>query len=90
MRWHTVITQSLRLCVIVFDDRVEIRTPGKLPNTVTIESMKWGVHVLRNSGGLQRLSEVGVCNRCGKWYSEDDSRLSRGYRAGAYSSHGRE
>ncbi|KAF5411267.1 MAG: hypothetical protein C5S47_04275 [Candidatus Methanogasteraceae archaeon] len=33
---------------LVFDDRVEIRTPGKLPNTVTIESRRWGVHVLRN------------------------------------------
>jgi len=45
---HRDYTISAPVRVIVFDDRVEIRTPGKLPNTVTIESMKWGVHVLRN------------------------------------------
>jgi len=45
---HRDYTISAPVRVIVFDNRVEIRTPGKLPNTVTIESMKWGVHVLRN------------------------------------------
>ena len=45
---HRDYTISAPVRVIVFDDRVEIRTPGKLPNTVTIESMRWGVHVLRN------------------------------------------
>jgi len=36
------INASIRL--FIFEDRVEIRTPGKLPNTVTIESMKTGCH----------------------------------------------
>jgi ATP-dependent DNA helicase RecG len=34
--------------VIVFLDRVEIHTPGELPNGVTIDSIRLGVHVLRN------------------------------------------
>jgi ATP-dependent DNA helicase RecG len=34
--------------VIVFADRLEIHTPGQLPNGVTIDSIRLGVHVLRN------------------------------------------
>lgn len=34
--------------VIVFDDRVEVRTPGGLPNSVALEALRSGVHVLRN------------------------------------------
>ena len=33
--------------VIVFADRVEIHTPGQLPNGVAIDSIRLGVHVLR-------------------------------------------
>lgn len=33
---------------LVFDDRVEVRTPGQLPNSVTLEALRLGVHVLRN------------------------------------------
>lgn len=45
---HRDYTISGPIRVIVFDDRVEIRTPGSLPNTVTIESLRTGIHVLRN------------------------------------------
>ena len=45
---HRDYTISAPVRVIVFDDRLELRTPGKLPNTVTIESLRIGVHVLRN------------------------------------------
>ncbi|HHY35502.1 MAG TPA: transcriptional regulator [Firmicutes bacterium] len=45
---HRDYTISVPIRVIVFDDRVEIRTPGSLPNTVTIESLRTGIHVLRN------------------------------------------
>lgn len=41
------INQAIR--VFVYSDRVEIHSPGLLPNTVTIDSMKvGGSHVLRN------------------------------------------
>ncbi|QUL99313.1 MAG: putative DNA binding domain-containing protein [Candidatus Fermentithermobacillus carboniphilus] len=45
---HRDYTISGPIRVIVFDDRVEIWTPGLLPNTVTIESLRTGIHVLRN------------------------------------------
>jgi predicted HTH transcriptional regulator len=34
--------------VFVFDDRIEIISPGKLPNTLTIENIKSGISVIRN------------------------------------------
>jgi ATP-dependent DNA helicase RecG len=35
--------------VLIFDDRVEVRAPGQLSNTVTVEAIKLGgAHVLRN------------------------------------------
>jgi ATP-dependent DNA helicase RecG len=34
--------------ILIFDDRVEVRSPGQLPNSVTLESLQLGVHVLRN------------------------------------------
>ncbi len=37
---HRDYTINASIRVIVYEDRVEIRSPGKLPNTVTIDSMK--------------------------------------------------
>ncbi len=34
--------------VEIWDDRVEVRNPGKLPNTLTIEAIKSGIHNERN------------------------------------------
>lgn len=34
--------------VFIFDDRVEIISPGSLPNTLTVESIKKGIHIERN------------------------------------------
>ncbi|MFO7862901.1 MAG: putative DNA binding domain-containing protein [Salinivirgaceae bacterium] len=34
--------------VFIFDDRIEIISPGKLPNTLTIENIKLGTSVIRN------------------------------------------
>ncbi|MBI4645030.1 MAG: putative DNA binding domain-containing protein [Bacteroidia bacterium] len=46
---HRDYTISAPVRIIVFSDRVEIHSPGLLPNTVTIESMKTGgSHILRN------------------------------------------
>jgi ATP-dependent DNA helicase RecG len=46
---HRDYTVLAPVRVFVFDDRVEVRTPGGLPNAVTIEAMKLGAaHVLRN------------------------------------------
>ena len=35
--------------LIIFDDRVEIISPGKLPNSLTIEDIKFGNPVIRNN-----------------------------------------
>ncbi|MCK4260397.1 MAG: putative DNA binding domain-containing protein [Halanaerobiales bacterium] len=41
-----LISSHIRL--FVFDDRVEIISPGSLPNTVNVESIKFGIHIERN------------------------------------------
>jgi len=35
--------------ILVFDDRIEIVSPGKLPNSLTIEDIKYGNPVIRNN-----------------------------------------
>jgi len=45
---HRDYTISGPIRILIFTDRIEIHSPGKLPNTVTVESMKAGDHVLRN------------------------------------------
>jgi ATP-dependent DNA helicase RecG len=46
---HRDYTIPAPIRVLLFDDRLEIHTPGRLPNTVTIESILLGAsHVLRN------------------------------------------
>jgi len=36
------------IAILVFSDRLEIQSPGKLPNTVTLESMRDGLRYARN------------------------------------------
>ena len=58
------INASIRL--FIFEDRIEIRTPGRLPNTVTIESMKIaGCHVLRNPTLYNLLYKIGMVTDIG-------------------------
>lgn len=58
------ITAPIRL--LIFNDRIEVRTPGKLPNTVTIESMKiGGSHVLRNPTIYNLLAKMGMVTSLG-------------------------
>ncbi|HHH41564.1 MAG TPA: transcriptional regulator, partial [Chloroflexi bacterium] len=46
---HRDYTLSAPIRVFVLDDRIEIRSPGTLPNTVTVDMVKAGMaHVLRN------------------------------------------
>ena len=58
------INASIRL--FIFEDRIEIRTPGTLPNSVTIESMKIaGSHVLRNPTLYNLLYKIGMVTDIG-------------------------
>ena len=34
---------------MIFDDRIEIISPGKLPNSLTVEDIKFGNPVIRNN-----------------------------------------
>ncbi len=46
---HRDYTIHAPIRIFILDDRVEVRSPGTLPNTVTIEMIKDGMaHVLRN------------------------------------------
>lgn len=51
--------------IFVLDDRVEIHTPSKPPNTVDEEAMRAGVHVVRNRRIYARLSDAGLVTRPG-------------------------
>ncbi|MHB0875041.1 MAG: RNA-binding domain-containing protein [Anaerolineae bacterium] len=63
---HRDYTIAAPVRVFVYDDRVEIRTPGDLPNTVTIEAMKLGaVHVLRNPSIYLLLDRLGMVTGIG-------------------------
>ena len=33
---------------MVFDDRIELVSPGSLPNNLTVENVRYGVSVIRN------------------------------------------
>ena len=58
---HKDYTVGAPIRVIIYEDRVEIRTPGKLPNTVTIDSMKiGGSHILRNPTIYNLLYKMGM------------------------------
>lgn len=46
---HRDYTIHAPIRIFILDDRVEVRSPGRLPNTVTVEMIKAGLaHVLRN------------------------------------------
>ncbi|MBQ7457115.1 MAG: hypothetical protein IJS54_05895 [Desulfovibrio sp.] len=39
---------SASICIFIFDNRIEILSPGHLPNNLTIEKIKNGSAILRN------------------------------------------
>jgi ATP-dependent DNA helicase RecG len=56
---HRDYTINAPIRVLIFTDRIEIHSPGKLPNTVTVESIKvGGSHVLRNPNIYNILSKM--------------------------------
>jgi ATP-dependent DNA helicase RecG len=63
---HRDYTVTGPVRVFIFDDRIEIRTPGGLPNAVTIEAIKLGTaHVLRNPTIYTLLSRLGLVTGTG-------------------------
>jgi ATP-dependent DNA helicase RecG len=51
--------------LFIFDDRIEIHTPGRPPNRVDAEAMRSGAHVVRNPWIYARLSDAGLVTRAG-------------------------
>jgi ATP-dependent DNA helicase RecG len=51
--------------LFVFDDRIEVHTPGRPPNSVDEEAMRAGTHVVRNPRIYARLSDAGLVTRAG-------------------------
>jgi ATP-dependent DNA helicase RecG len=54
--------------VRVFADRLEVQSPGGLPNGVTAEAMRVGVSVRRNPFLIARLSELGMVDAVGRGF----------------------
>lgn len=46
---HRDYFKNAPIRILIFDNRVEIISPGKLPNNLTIENIKYGNVVIRNS-----------------------------------------
>lgn len=59
-----LLLSQVRICV--YDDRVEVISPGKLLNTVTIETMREGYHVVRNPVLFSQLARHGLATDAGK------------------------
>lgn len=52
--------------VRVFSDRVEVSSPGGLPNGVTVEGMRVGISVHRNEFIVQHLESLGIVDAVGR------------------------
>jgi ATP-dependent DNA helicase RecG len=62
---HRDYTVHAPIRLLVFDDRIEVHTPGRAPNTVTEEAMRAGIHVVRNPHIYSRLADAGLVTRAG-------------------------
>ena len=59
-----MIAAQVRL--FIFDDRIEVTSPGMLLNNVTIDAMRQGCHVLRNSNIFTHLSHLRIATDAGR------------------------
>ncbi|MEA3342039.1 MAG: ATP-binding protein, partial [Chloroflexota bacterium] len=62
---HRDYTIHGQVRVFIFDDRLEIASPGELPNTATLDSIRFGIHVERNPLLVTFLSKLGLMSRVG-------------------------
>jgi predicted HTH transcriptional regulator len=63
--------------VFVFADRVEVRSPGRPPNAVTLENIRLGVHAERNRRLATLLTQLGQMSAIGTGIPRLIIRLSR-------------
>lgn len=62
---HRDYTIRSQIRIFVFDDRIEIMNPGRLPNTVTLDNILLGIHAERNPILTTFLSRLGFASRVG-------------------------
>jgi len=62
-RDYSLSGSQIRL--FVFPDRVEVRSPGRLPNSITLENIKLGVHAERNRAIATLLTQLGYMSAIG-------------------------
>lgn len=62
---HRDYTSLANIEVSIFKDRVEVVSPGSLPNTVTVERMMDGCRVPRNQMIIQTLKDYGLVEHMG-------------------------
>lgn len=62
---HRDYTAISNIEVSIYKDRVEVVSPGSLPNSVTIERMKSGCRVPRNQIIIQTLKDYGLVEHMG-------------------------
>ena len=62
---HRDYSISAPVRVMLFEDRLEIHSPGQLPNGVTVENVRAGIHVERNPIILSLMSKLGLMTRLG-------------------------
>ncbi len=62
-RDYSLSGSQIRL--FVFSDRLEIRSPGRLPNSVTLDNIKLGVHAERNRRIATLLAHLGYMSAIG-------------------------
>lgn len=63
--------------LLILDDRVEIRSPGALPNTVSLEALPLGVHVLRNPTLYNLFLRLGLVTDAGSGIPRTIARVRR-------------
>ena len=54
------------LNALIFDDRIEFMSPGRLPNTVSIEKAKLGVSFARNPVILKFMENLRYIDKMGR------------------------
>jgi ATP-dependent DNA helicase RecG len=55
-----------KIRIFMFDDRIEFRSPGRLPNTVNIEKMKIGVSYARNPFLVKYMENMRYIDQLGR------------------------
>lgn len=74
-RDYSLSGSQIRL--FVFADRLEIRSPGRLPNSITLENIKLGVHAERNRRIATLLTQLGYMSAIGTGIPRLIIRLSK-------------